>query len=102
MLIIKEDMEISILLKEVSFLGFGAITGTVLGFLLIEYINDITIKIIALFIWICYKALLRIISKEDITGEAIGEMNEILVNWNIFGGMSSDFWVLEEEVFSSQ
>ena len=79
--------------KRGIFFGIpGAITGTVLGFLLIEYINDITIKIIALFIvsWICYKALLRIISKEDITGEAIGEMNEkYWLTGIFFGGMSS-------------
>ena len=70
----------------------GAIVGVILGFLLIEYISDITIKIIALIIvsWICYKAALRMSSKEDITGEAIGEMNErYWLTGIFFGGMSS-------------
>jgi uncharacterized membrane protein YfcA len=70
----------------------GAIIGVILGFLLIEHVSDITIKMIALVIvsWICYKAILRILSKEDITGEAIGEMNEKYWLTGIFmGGMSS-------------
>ena len=70
----------------------GAIIGVALGFLLIEHVSDITIKMIALVIvsWICYKAILRILSKEDITGEVIGEMNEKYWLTGIFmGGMSS-------------
>jgi len=70
----------------------GAIIGVILGFLLIEHVSDITIKMIALVIvsWICYKAILRILSKEDITGEVIGEMNEKYWLTGIFmGGMSS-------------
>lgn len=70
----------------------GAIIGTIIGYLLIEIINDITIKIIALTIvsWILYKAVIRMINKEDITGESIGKMNEKLWSTGVFfGGMSS-------------
>jgi uncharacterized membrane protein YfcA len=70
----------------------GAIIGTIIGYLLIEIINDITIKILALAIvsWILYKAVIRMINKEDITGEPIGEMNEGLWSTGVFfGGMSS-------------
>jgi uncharacterized membrane protein YfcA len=70
----------------------GAIIGTIIGYLLIEIISDISIKIMALSIvsWILYKAIIRMLNREDITGEAIGEMNEKY--WSIgvfFGGMSS-------------
>ena len=56
----------------------GAIIGTIIGFLLIEIISDIAIKIMALSIvtWIFYKAIIRMLNREDITGQAIGEMNE--------------------------
>ena len=65
---------------------------TIIGFLLIEIISDIAIKIMALSIvtWIFYKAIIRMLNREDITGQAIGEMNEKY--WSIgvfFGGMSS-------------
>ncbi|MDC3247067.1 sulfite exporter TauE/SafE family protein, partial [Euryarchaeota archaeon] len=51
----------------------GAIIGTIIGYLLIEIISDITIKIMALSIvsWILYKAIIRMLNREDITGEAI-------------------------------
>ena len=84
--------DIAMAKKGMQFGVPGAIIGVVLGFLLIEYVSDITIKMIALVIvsWICYKAILRILSKEDITGEAIGEMNEKYWLTGIFmGGMSS-------------
>ena len=70
----------------------GAIIGTIIGYLLIEIISDITIKIMALSIvsWILYKAIIRMINREDITGEAIGEMNEKYWSSGVFfGGMSS-------------
>ena len=84
--------DIEIAKKGVVFGVPGAAIGAFLGFLLIEYISEITIKMIALVIvsWICYKAVLRISSKEDITGEAIGEMNEkYWLTGIFFGGMSS-------------
>ena len=70
----------------------GAIIGTIIGYLLIEIISDITIKIMALSIvsWILYKATIRMLNREDITGEAIGEMNEKYWSTGVFfGGMSS-------------
>ena len=70
----------------------GAIAGTVIGYLLIEIISDITIKVLALSIvsWILYKAIIRMKNKEDITGQAIGEMNEKYWSTGLFfGGMSS-------------
>ncbi len=70
----------------------GAIIGTIIGYLLIEIISDITIKIMALSIvsWILYKAIIRMLNREDITGEAIGEMNEKYWSTGVFfGGMSS-------------
>ena len=84
--------DIEIAKKGMMFGVPGAIIGVTLGFLLIEYISDIAIKIIALIIvsWICYKAALRILSKEDLTGEAMGEMNEKYWLTGIFmGGVSS-------------
>ena len=70
----------------------GAIIGTIIGYLLIEIISDITIKIIALSIvtWILYKAIIRMLNREDITGQAIGKMNEKYWSLGVFfGGMSS-------------
>ncbi len=84
------DLEIA---KKGSFFAIpGAIIGTIIAYLLIENISDITIKIMALciVIWILYKAIIRMKNREDITGEAIGEMNEKY--WSIgvfFGGISS-------------
>jgi len=70
----------------------GAVLGTIIGYLLIEIISDITIKIMALSIvsWILYNAIVRMMNKDDITGESIGEMNEkYWLTGVFFGGMSS-------------
>jgi|TARA_B110000263_G_C15310494_1_gene512853 uncharacterized membrane protein YfcA len=79
--------------KKGSFFAIpGAIIGTMVGYLLIETISDITIKIMALSIvsWILYKAIVRMLTREDITGQAIGEMNERYWSTGVFfGGMSS-------------
>ncbi len=84
--------DIRIARKGMIFGVLGAVIGAILGFLFIEYISDIVIKIIALIIvsWICYKAALRITSKQDITGKPVGVMNGRIWKTGIFfGGMSS-------------
>ena len=79
--------------KKGSLYGIpGAIFGTIIAYLLIEIISDITIKIMALTIvsWILYNAIVRMSNKDDITGESIGDMNEKYWLPGVFlGGMSS-------------